>query len=129
MRRMLIAIVLSVMLLLVPNVAAEASSRPHRHRAHHHRVHHPRTQRSPSVVSVNVWDRLAQCESGGNWHLRDSSPYTGGLQFDRGTWHGVGGTGVAADASREEQIARAEVLRSRRGYQPWPACSRRLGLR
>ena len=31
--------------------------------------------------------------------------------------------------SREEQIARAEILLDRQGWEAWPACSRQLGLR
>lgn len=79
----------------------------------------------------SVWDRLAQCESTGNWHI-EGRLYSGGLQFDRQTWLSYGG-GVYASraslASRGQQIAVAERLRAARGYQPWPACSRAIGVR
>jgi len=88
-------------------------------------AHSGRSQVAPSAA---VWDRLARCESGGNWHIRGRT-YSGGLQFDRSTWRSVGGAGVAADASKGEQIARATVLHSRRGWKPWPGCSRKLWLR
>jgi LysM repeat protein len=55
-----------------------------------------------------VWDRLAQCESGGNWSIDTGNGYGGGLQFSQGTWEANGGTGNPADASREEQIRVAE---------------------
>lgn len=76
-----------------------------------------------SVPDGSVWDRLAQCESGGNWHINTGNGFYGGLQFDIGTFGG------RADlASREEQIAKAESVRARRGFSPWPACARKLGL-
>ena len=49
-----------------------------------------------------VWDRLAQCESGGNWHINTGNGYYGGLQFSLGTWHSYGGTGLPSQHSREE---------------------------
>jgi LysM repeat protein len=78
---------------------------------------------------AGVWDRLAECESGGNWGTNTGNGYYGGLQFDQQTWESVGGQGSPHEASRDEQIARAEQLRAQRGFQPWPACSQQLGLR
>jgi resuscitation-promoting factor RpfB len=76
-----------------------------------------------------VWDRLAQCESGGNWHINTGNGYYGGLQFNLGTWHSYGGTGLPSDHSRETQIAVATRLRNASGgYGAWPACAARLGL-
>jgi uncharacterized protein YabE (DUF348 family) len=81
---------------------------------------------------ATVWDRLASCESGGNWHTNTGNGYYGGVQFDTRTWRANGGTAYAptADqASREEQIAVATKVRDARGgYGAWPACSRKLGL-
>lgn len=89
-----------------------------------------RRARSPVASSTggNVWDRLAQCESGGNWSINTGNGYYGGLQFNLQTWHAYGGTGYPNEHSRETQIAVAERLRSARGFQPWPACARKLGL-
>jgi LysM repeat protein len=86
---------------------------------------------SPSTSSAGgtVWDRLAQCESGGNWSISTGNGYYGGLQFSQGSWNAAGGTGNPADASREEQIRVAQSLQSRQGWGAWPACSRALGLR
>lgn len=78
-----------------------------------------------------VWDRLAQCESTGRWNANTGNGYFGGVQFDLATWRGSGGLVFAPRpdlASRAEQIAVAEQLRARRGFAPWPVCSRRLGL-
>lgn len=77
----------------------------------------------------DVWDRLAQCESGGRWHLDSGNGYFGGLQFLPSSWRWVGGTGMPHEASREEQIARAKILLAHQGWGAWPACSRALGFR
>ncbi len=84
---------------------------------------------APSGANGSTWDALAQCESGGNWSTSTGNGYHGGLQFSQSSWEAVGGTGSAAQASREEQIARAEQLQARQGWGAWPACSRQLGLR
>lgn len=80
-------------------------------------------------VDGGVWDRLAQCESGGNWSINTGNGYSGGLQFSQSSWRGVGGSGLASQASKAEQIARAEALKARQGWGAWPACSAKLGLR
>jgi LysM repeat protein len=89
----------------------------------------PRTTTVSLPADANVWDRLAQCESGGNWGINTGNGYSGGLQFNPGTWRANGGTGQAWQASREEQIRVAENIRAARGFNPWPACSAKLGLR
>ena len=76
-----------------------------------------------------VWDRLAQCESGGNWAANTGNGYYGGLQFSLGTWQAYGGSGLPSNASRETQIAIATKIRDASGgYGAWPACSASLGL-
>jgi hypothetical protein len=79
-----------------------------------------------------VWDELARCESSGNWHINTGNGYYGGLQFWQPTWEGFGGTAFAprADlASREQQIVVAERVLAVQGWNAWPACSRKIGLR
>jgi hypothetical protein len=79
-----------------------------------------------------VWDRLALCESGGNWHINTGNGFYGGLQFLPATWQGFGGGAFAprADlATREQQIIVAERVLRVQGWGAWPACSRKLGLR
>ena len=76
-----------------------------------------------------MWDRLAECESGGNWSISTGNGYYGGLQFSQGSWQAAGGSGNPANASLEEQIRVAENLRSQQGWGAWPACSSKLGLR
>lgn len=91
---------------------------------------------APSASAANysagdgsVWDQLAKCEAGGNWATNTGNGYSGGLQFSPGTWTANGGTGNAADASREQQIAVAQNVQARQGWGAWPACSAKLGLR
>jgi resuscitation-promoting factor RpfA len=77
----------------------------------------------------SVWDRLAQCESGGNWAINTGNGYSGGLQFSPGTWRANGGSGSAHNASRGEQIRVAQRVLASQGWGAWPACSSSLGLR
>lgn len=83
---------------------------------------------APVVADGSVWDRLAQCEAGGNWSINTGNGYYGGLQFNLSSWQAVGGSGLPSDASREEQIMRGQMLQSRQGWGAWPACSAKLGL-
>lgn len=82
-----------------------------------------------AAASNTVWDRLARCESGGNWAINTGNGYYGGLQFSARSWRAVGGQGLPHHASRETQIAMGERLRRIQGWGAWPSCSRRLGLR
>jgi resuscitation-promoting factor RpfB len=81
---------------------------------------------------TEVWDKLVQCEAGGNWAINSGNGYYGGVQFDKQTWDAYGGSQYAAyphQASREQQIAVATKVRDARGgYGAWPACSAKLGL-
>lgn len=82
-----------------------------------------------SVVDGSVWDRIAQCESGGNWSISTGNGFYGGLQFTLSSWHGVGGSGYPNQASREEQIYRGTLLQARQGWGAWPGCTAKLGIR
>ena len=77
------------------------------------------------------WDKLAQCESGGNWAINTGNGYYGGLQFSYGTWLAYGGgefAPTANQATREQQIIVAERTLASQGWGAWPACSARYGL-
>jgi hypothetical protein len=87
-----------------------------------------RVKRRPEPVTA-VWDRLARCESGGNWSLDTGNGYHGGLQFSLASWRAVGGSGYPHEASRKEQIRRGKKLQARQGWGAWPSCTGRLGLR
>ncbi|WP_327148538.1 transglycosylase family protein [Nocardia sp. NBC_01329] len=77
------------------------------------------------------WDRLAQCEAGGNWAINTGNGYHGGLQFSQSTWQANGGgdyAPTANQASREQQIDVAENVLASQGWGAWPSCSSSLGL-
>ena len=74
----------------------------------------------------SVWDKIAKCESGGNWHINTGNGYYGGLQFSAATWHSVGGSGLPSDNSREEQIKRAKILQARSGWGQWGCAGARF---
>jgi hypothetical protein len=80
------------------------------------------------------WDRLAQCECGGNWGCNTGNGFGGGLQFmhqrSYSTWLSYGGGEFAPhpwEASREQQIVIAEKVLAGSGWKAWPGCSRKFG--
>lgn len=84
-----------------------------------------------SAAPDSDWDRLAQCEAGGNWQINTGNGYHGGLQFSPSTWRAYGGgqfAPFAFQATREQQIAIAEKVLAGQGWGAWPSCSARLGL-
>ncbi len=78
-------------------------------------------------ASATNWDAIAQCESSGNWNTNTGNGYYGGLQFTQSTWKAYGGTGSAANASRDEQIAVAERVLQGQGIGAWPVCGKKGG--
>ncbi len=75
------------------------------------------------------WDRVASCESGGNWAINTGNGYQGGLQFSPSTWRSHGGGEYAPSAhlaTKEEQIAVAERVLGSQGRGAWPVCGRGL---
>ncbi|WPB88818.1 transglycosylase family protein [Streptomyces malaysiensis] len=78
------------------------------------------------AASVDTWDRVAKCESGGNWHINTGNGYYGGLQFAQHTWAAFGGTAYASRAdlaSKAQQITVAEAVLRKQGPGAWPVCS------
>ncbi|MFE0374928.1 transglycosylase family protein [Streptomyces inhibens] len=85
---------------------------------------------SASAASVATWDKVAQCESGGNWSINTGNGYYGGLQFSNSSWAAAGGTQYAprADlATKDQQIAAAEKLLAIQGPGAW-SCAAAGGL-
>ncbi|MFF0124625.1 transglycosylase family protein [Streptomyces mirabilis] len=83
-----------------------------------------------AAADSGVWDRIAKCESGGNWHINTGNGYYGGLQFSAGTWRAYGGTAYASTAdkaSKAAQIAVASKVQNAQGWGAWPTCSARAG--
>lgn len=83
------------------------------------------TSGSASASSAGLnWDKVAQCESGGNWSTNTGNGFSGGLQFTPSTWAAYGGSGNPASASKSEQIAVANRVLAAQGPGAWPVCSR-----
>ncbi|MFI7385956.1 transglycosylase family protein [Streptomyces sp. NPDC049813] len=86
---------------------------------------------SASAASTATWDKLAECESGGQWSLDAGNGYYGGLQFSQEMWEQYGGLDFAPradEASRSQQIAVAEKALAAKGPSAWPSCSIVAGL-
>ena len=85
----------------------------------------------PASAASTVWDKVARCESGGNWKINTGNGYYGGLQFSGRTWSGFGGGKYASKAhkaSKGEQIAVARRVLASQGAGAWPTCGRKAGL-
>jgi hypothetical protein len=81
-----------------------------------------------SAASDDDFARLRQCESGNNYRANTGNGYYGAYQFDLRTWKGRGYSGYPHQASPSTQDKAAHELQADRGWQPWPACARKLGL-
>lgn len=122
---------------IVKHVDSNSASQ---HKSTHHRRATPHQETNAFVQQglpypkhgEAVWDRLAQCEAGGNWHNTSNPLYEGGLQFHPTTWSSSGGSEYAPHAymaTREQQITIGERVQASQGWGAWPACSAQLGLR
>ena len=83
-----------------------------------------------NAASDSTWDKLAHCESTGNWAANTGNGFSGGLQFTKSTWKAFGGgqyAPAAHQASRAEQIAVAEKVLAGQGWNAWPSCSKKVG--
>lgn len=90
---------------------------------------------SISTSSSDRWDRLAHCETRGDWTTNTGNGFGGGVQFAHGpgwsTWRAYGGEEFAPhpwEATREQQIEIAERVLADAGWRAWPGCSRLLGF-
>lgn len=83
------------------------------------------------AASLSTWDKVAACESGGNWKINTGNGYYGGLQFSASTWAAYGGRHFASRAdlaSKGAQITVAERVLAAQGPGAWPVCGARAGL-
>ncbi|MGW0332014.1 transglycosylase family protein [Streptomyces sp. NPDC003011] len=115
----------TVLLFLAPGVAHAAPPPPV--------VPAPQT-RAPHACAKDQWPWgcVAECESGGRWHVNTGNGFYGGLQFWQPTWKEFGGLKYAprADlATRAEQIAVAQEVVAVQGWEAWPVCAGRYGLK
>lgn len=88
-------------------------------------------QGSADAATVGTWDKVADCESSGNWSINTGNGYYGGLQFTQSTWTAYGGGTYASRAdlaTKREQILIAEKVLKGQGPGAWPVCSVRAGL-
>ncbi|MER6196040.1 transglycosylase family protein [Streptomyces sp. NPDC001586] len=79
-----------------------------------------------TAASVDTWDKVAACESSGNWSANTGNGFSGGLQFTQSTWAGFGGHQYAPNAhqaSKDQQITVAEKVLEQQGPGAWPHCS------
>ncbi|WP_406053844.1 transglycosylase family protein [Streptomyces sp. NBC_01077] len=84
-----------------------------------------------SAADLQTWDRVASCESSGDWSINTGNGFYGGLQFTSSTWAEFGGHLYATDAhlaTKEQQIAIAEKVLAVQGSGAWPVCSIEAGL-
>ncbi|EWT05689.1 transglycosylase [Intrasporangium chromatireducens Q5-1] len=75
-----------------------------------------------NLARAAMWDSVAACESGGNWHINTGNGYYGGLQFSASTWLAYGGGDFASRAdlaSREQQITVANRVYADNGLSQW----------
>ncbi|WP_459610437.1 transglycosylase family protein [Corynebacterium urogenitale] len=82
------------------------------------------------AATVEQWDQVAACESGGDWHINTGNGFYGGVQFAAQTWNGFGGqqyAPTADQATKEQQIAVAEKVLAAQGPGAWPNCGGVLG--
>ncbi|WP_328944321.1 transglycosylase family protein [Streptomyces sp. NBC_00250] len=85
---------------------------------------------SASAADAATWDRVAECESGGQWSANFGNGMYGGLQFTQDSWERNGGLAYAPSAdlaSRAQQIAVAEKALAK-GSTEWATCAPIAGL-
>lgn len=90
-----------------------------------------RASRYLSRPAASIWQRIAQCESGGRWNANTGNGFFGGVQMNLTFWSNYGGLRFAARpdlATREQQIAVAERGLAVQGWGAWPVCSVKAGM-
>ncbi|WP_432074427.1 transglycosylase family protein [Streptomyces wuyuanensis] len=86
---------------------------------------------SASAADTTTWNRVADCESGGDWSANLGNGYYGGLQMSQETWEAYGGTAYAPRpdlADRSQQISVAEMVLAAQGAAAWQSCGAITGL-
>ncbi|WP_327594603.1 transglycosylase family protein [Streptomyces chartreusis] len=84
-----------------------------------------------SAADGTVWDKVAECESGGSWSADEGNGQYGGLQLTQDDWEAYGGLDYATSpdlASRSQQIAVAQEILADQGTKPWGTCAVLNGL-
>jgi transglycosylase-like protein len=89
--------------------------------------HSAAQQAAEKASRDSIWDRIAACETQGNWSMQGPS-FSGGVGFANSTWSSFGGNEFAPNAgqaTREQQIIVAERVRARVGMGAW-GCAKRV---
>ena len=87
------------------------------------------TKSAPVVIGGDdAWAKLRFCEAGGDYTKNTGNGYYGAYQYNLSTWGNYGGYARPDLAPPEVQDAKARETQARRGWSPWPACARKLGL-
>ncbi len=79
-------------------------------------------------VTGDAWYHLRVCESGNNYARNSGNGYFGAYQYNLSTWGHYGGYARPDLAPPAVQDAKAKLTQAARGWRPWPACARKLGL-
>lgn len=80
------------------------------------------------VPGTDVWASLRICESGGDYTRNSGNGYYGAYQFSLSSWGNFDGYARPDLAPPAVQDAKAKATEAARGWYPWPACARKLGL-
>lgn len=88
----------------------------------------PNAQLVSAPAGDDAFAKLRMCEAGGIYNRNSGNGYYGAYQYDIGTWAGYGGYARADLAPPAVQDAKAHETQASRGWNPWPACARKLGL-
>lgn len=76
----------------------------------------------------DIWYQLRLCEAGNDYARNSGNGYYGAYQFSISSWGSYGGYSRPDLAPPAVQDAKAQATQAARGWTPWPACARRLGL-
>ena len=84
---------------------------------------------TPVIIGgTDAFAKLRLCEAGGDYTKNTGNGYYGAYQYDIGTWANYGGFARPDLAPPAVQDAKAQATQAARGWNPWPACARKLGL-
>jgi hypothetical protein len=80
------------------------------------------------IPGSDVWARLRFCEAGGDYTRNSGNGYYGAYQYNLGSWGNYMGYARPDLAPPAIQDEKARITQAARGWSPWPACARKLGL-